>query len=55
MPIDYILGGAAGIMIIPITAYYSCKDYGGEQACEIPLFIRTKRILSVMWGIAYLL
>lgn len=45
----------SSFMKIPITAYYSCKEYGGEQAYEIPLFIRTNRILTVMWGIAYLI
>lgn len=40
---------------IPVTAYYSCKDYGGEQAFKTPLFIQTNRILTVTWSIAYLL
>lgn len=40
---------------IPVTAYYSCKDYGGESAYSIPLFIKTNRILTGVWSIAYLL
>ena len=46
---------ASSFLRIPVTAYYSCNDYGGEKAWEIPLFIRTNRILTVMWSIAYLL
>ena len=40
---------------IPITAYYSSKDYGGESAYAIPLFIKTNRILTGVWSTAYLL
>lgn len=40
---------------IPLTSYYSCKEYGGETAFEHALFIKTNRILTEMWGIAYLL
>ena len=45
----------SSFMKIPITAYYSCKDYGGEQAYKIPLFIQTNRILTVLWSVAYLI
>lgn len=53
--ISCLLWLTSSFLRIPITAYYSCKDYGGEQAYEIPLFIKTNRILSAIWGIAYLL
>ena len=36
---------------IPLSAYYSCEWYGGESAYENPLFMKTNRILSAMWGI----
>ncbi len=40
---------------IPLTAWYSMKDYNGEEAFENPLFLRTNRILTLMWGILYIL
>lgn len=40
---------------IPLSAEYSMNDYGGEQAFQNPIFIRTNRILTAMWGIFYLL
>lgn len=40
---------------IPLTAHYSMNDYGGESAFSNPLFIRTNRILTLAWGILYLL
>ena len=49
-----VLWLASSFLRIPVTAYYSCKNYGGEMAFEIPLFIRTNRILTVIWSIAYL-
>lgn len=39
----------------PLTAHYSMNDYGGENAFSNPLFIRTNRILTLAWGILYLL
>lgn len=38
----------------PLTAYYSCNDYKGEKALANPLFIKTNRILTILWGILYL-
>lgn len=40
---------------IPLTAYYSANDYNGETAFNNPLFIKTNRILTFMWGILYVL
>jgi len=40
---------------IPLTAHYSMNDYDGEQALENPLFIKTNRILTLAWGVLYLL
>lgn len=40
---------------IPLTAHYSMNNYNGESALQNPLFIRTNRILTLMWGILYLI
>lgn len=40
---------------IPLTAHYSMYAYGGEDALENPLFIRTNRILTLIWGVLYLI
>jgi hypothetical protein len=39
----------------PLTAYYSANAYGGENAFNNPLFMRTNRILTAAWGVLYLL
>lgn len=44
-----------GFAKIPLTAYYSNNDYGGEGMLSNPLFIKTNRILTLCWGILYLL
>lgn len=40
---------------IPLTACYSKNEYGGNVAYQNPLFIRTNRILTLCWGVLYLL
>lgn len=40
---------------VPLTAWYSKNGYGGEEAYRNPLFIRTNRILTLCWGVLYLL
>lgn len=45
---------ASSMVKIPLTAYYSNKDYGNEEAFKNPLFIQTNRILTVVWGITYI-
>lgn len=40
---------------IPLTAHYSMNNYNGESALENPLFIKTNWILTLMWGILYLI
>lgn len=40
---------------IPLTAHYSMNDYNGQEALENPLFVKTNRILTLCWGILYLL
>ncbi len=39
---------------IPLTAYYSKNGYGGDDALNNSLFVRTNRILTMLWGILYL-
>jgi multimeric flavodoxin WrbA len=38
---------------MPLTAWYTSKNYGGETAYNNPLFIRTNKIIDIGWGIAY--
>lgn len=40
---------------IPLTAHYSMNNYNGESALQNPLFVKTNWILTLMWGILYLL
>lgn len=40
---------------VPLTAHYSKNEYGGNRAYENPLFLRTNRILTLCWGVLYLL
>ncbi|MBB6631389.1 NAD(P)H-dependent oxidoreductase [Clostridium algidicarnis] len=57
--VSYLLFGVMWICSafskIPLTAYYSCNDYNGEEAFKNILFIKTNRILTVAWGILYLI
>ncbi len=41
--------------MIPLTAHYSLNDYGGEKALENSLFVKTNWILTLAWGVLYLL
>lgn len=40
---------------IPLTAHYSMNDYNGEAALGNPLFVKTNWILTLCWGVLYLL
>jgi hypothetical protein len=40
---------------VPLTAHYSKEGFGGEKAYQNPLFMQTNRILTLCWGILYLL
>jgi len=62
LPLIVISYGVFGLMWlissftkIPITAYYSNKDYGGEQAYDNPMFMKTNQILSITWGAVYII
>ncbi len=59
IPLSYL---AFGIMWtatcfgkIPLTAHYSMNGYNGEKALKNPLFVKTNWILTLLWGILYLL
>lgn len=58
LPASYAAFGAmwcvSCLLKIPITVWYSMKNYGDNSALENPLFIRTNRILSFAWGVLYL-
>lgn len=55
---SYIIFGilwlVSSFLKIPLSAFYSSKDYNGDAAFSNPLFIKTNRILSVLWGIMFL-
>ena len=59
MPLAYLAFGIMWTVTcfgkIPLTAHYSMNDYSGERALQNPLFIKTNWILTLMWGILYLL
>ncbi len=59
IPLSYLAFGVMWTMTclvkIPLTANYSMNGYGGEEALKNPLFIKTNRILTFIWGILYLL
>lgn len=59
VPLSYLAFGimwtASGFVKIPLTAHYSMNAYNGEDALRNPLFIKTNRILTLMWGMVYLL
>ena len=59
LPVSYFLFGGMWCMSclfkIPLTAHYSMNDYNGEEALRNPIFMKTNRILTLMWGVLYLL
>lgn len=58
LPVSYLCFGLlwtiTGLTSLPLTAHYSQNDYGGEKMLSNPLFIKTNRILTLCWGILYL-
>lgn len=59
IPVAYLLFGvmwsASCLGRIPLTAHYSKNSYNGEEALKNPLFMKTNKILTLAWGILYLL
>ena len=59
IPAAYLLFGllwlVSAFLSIPLSAWYSCNQYGGlKNAKDNLLFISTNRILTICWGILYL-
>ena len=59
LPVSYLSFGLlwciSCITKIPLTAHYSMNNYNGESALENPLFMKTNKILTILWGILYIL
>ena len=59
LPLSYFVFGMIWLLStltkIPLTAYYSINDYGGEDMLENPIFLNTNVILTRLWGILYIL
>ncbi len=59
LPLSYLAFGVMWTVTcfgkIPLTAHYSMNGYHGEDALRNPLFMKTNRILTLMWGVLYLL
>lgn len=58
VPLAYLAFGvmwtATCFVKVPLTAHYSMNDYGDESALANPIFIKTNRILTLAWGVLYL-
>ncbi len=58
VPLAYLAFGvmwtATYFCKIPLTAHYSLNDYNGESALSNPIFIKTNRLLTLAWGVLYL-
>ncbi len=59
VPVSYLCFGlmwsVSTLLPIPLTAHYSMNDYNGDEALNNPLFMQTNRILTLCWGVLYLL
>lgn len=59
LPVSYLLFAALWLISIftkaPLTTHYSCYGYGGEKAFSNPLFMKTNSILTICWGVLYIL
>ena len=59
LPLSYFVFGAmwcvSCLFKVPLTAWYSMNNYNGDSALENPLFLLTNRILTLAWGVLYIL
>lgn len=59
LPLSYLAFGIMWTVTVflklPLSAYYSMNNYGGQAALSNPLFVRTNKILTACWGVLYLL
>jgi len=58
LPLSYLSFGVMWIGSclgeVPLTANYSMNSYGGENALQNALFLKTNRILTLLWSVLYL-
>lgn len=58
LPISYLCFGAmwtvSCVFKLPLTAHYSVNNYSGDMLNN-PLFTKTNKILTAMWGVLYIL
>lgn len=59
LPFSYLAFGVMWLVscfgaLTPLTAHYSMNGYGGKAALQNALFVKTNRILTMLWGILYL-
>ena len=58
IPASYALFGlmwsVSCFLKVPLTAHYSKNSYNGDEALRNPIFMKTNRILTVAWGVLYL-
>ncbi|HKL85253.1 MAG TPA: hypothetical protein VJ861_02850, partial [Treponemataceae bacterium] len=58
IPLTYMVFGLQWLVscftAVPLTAHYSGAGYGGDAALQNPLFIKTNRIITAVWGIVYI-
>jgi hypothetical protein len=38
---------------MPLSAWYTARNYGDEAAYDNPLFIMTNKIIDIGWGLVY--
>lgn len=59
VPLSYLCFGVMWLLScfthIPLTAHYSKENYNGDDALKNPLFIKTNLILTICWGVLYLI
>ena len=59
IPLSYLCFGLmwslSSFTKVPLTAHYSKNNYNGESALKNPLFMKTNKILTIMWGVLYIL
>lgn len=59
VPLSYLCFGLMWLLscatATPLSAHYSKNEYNGDLALKNPLFLKTNLILSLCWGILYLI
>lgn len=59
LPVSYLLFGLMWLGTLftktSLTAYYSISDFQDKKLAENPLFIRTNNVITMYWGVLYIL